>query len=134
VLGTLVQHAQFTLKQLKGILPDESAAYITRLVHELEQEGQLRQDEQGVFRWTGLPCEFPIQAWIENKVYVAPLPQTPPADRPRERLLALGAPGLRTAELLAILIRVGRTGESALQAGKGLPHALRSSWCRRAGP
>src|SRR5438094_9158628 len=42
----------------------------------------------------------------------------PAADRPRERLLSLGAAALRTAELLAILIRSGRTGESALQAGE----------------
>ena len=32
--------------------------------------------------------------------------------------MALGAPALRTAELLAILIRAGRPGESALQAGE----------------
>jgi len=42
----------------------------------------------------------------------------PVADRPRERLLSSGAPALRTAELLAILIRSGRPGESALQAGE----------------
>src|SRR6266851_428559 len=42
----------------------------------------------------------------------------PAADRPRERLLSSGAAALRTAELLAILIRSGRTGESALQAGE----------------
>jgi len=42
----------------------------------------------------------------------------PAADRPRERLRSLGAPALRTAELLAILIRSGRPGESALQAGE----------------
>jgi DNA repair protein RadC len=39
-------------------------------------------------------------------------------DRPRERLLTHGAAALRTAELLAILIRSGRPGESALQAGE----------------
>src|SRR5947207_14164313 len=42
----------------------------------------------------------------------------PAADRPRERLRSLGAPALRTAELLAILIRSGRPGESALLAGE----------------
>src|SRR5262249_37564280 len=42
----------------------------------------------------------------------------PVADRPRERLLSSGAAALRTAELLAILIRSGRPGESALQAGE----------------
>jgi DNA repair protein RadC len=46
------------------------------------------------------------------------LTQTPAEDRPRERLLKLGAGALRTAELLAILIRSGRPGESALQAGE----------------
>jgi DNA repair protein RadC len=48
------------------------------------------------------------------------VPDTPAADRPRERLLAHGAAALRTAELLAILIRVGRPGESAPQAGAKL--------------
>jgi DNA repair protein RadC len=51
-------------------------------------------------------------------VYAPQLAQTPPADRPRERLLSQGTAALRTAELLAILIRSGRTGESALQAGE----------------
>jgi len=46
------------------------------------------------------------------------LKQSPAADRPRERLLANGAAALRTAELLAILIRSGRPGESALQAAE----------------
>jgi DNA repair protein RadC len=48
----------------------------------------------------------------------------PAHDRPRERLLNLGAPALRTAELLAILIRTGRSGESALQAGERLAAAF----------
>ena len=46
--------------------------------------------------------------------------ETPSKDRPRERLLQRGAENLRLAELLAILIRVGRTGESAIQAGEKL--------------
>ena len=46
--------------------------------------------------------------------------ETPCEDRPRERLLAVGAENLRLAELLAILIRVGRPGESAMQAGEKL--------------
>ena len=41
------------------------------------------------------------------------LRETPAADRPRERLLRLGAPALTTAELLAILIGTGRAGVSA---------------------
>lgn len=44
----------------------------------------------------------------------------PAADRPRERLAALGPQALSSAELLAILLRVGVTGESAVQVGQRL--------------
>jgi len=50
--------------------------------------------------------------------------ETPANDRPRERLLALGPAQLRTAELLAILVRSGRAGESAVQAGERVAAAF----------
>jgi len=42
------------------------------------------------------------------------------SERPRERLRALGADRLSNAELLAILLRVGVPGESAVQVGQRL--------------
>lgn len=42
------------------------------------------------------------------------------SERPRERLARLGAKALSTAELLAILIRVGIRGENAVQIGHRL--------------
>lgn len=42
------------------------------------------------------------------------------SERPRERLAALGAQALSTAELLAILLRVGVKGQNAIQVGQGL--------------
>src|SRR5207253_264129 len=74
--------------------------------------------DHGTFFWVPDAGAFPSEAWLEAKIYAPQLPQTPTADRPRERLLAHGAATLRTAELLAILIRSGRPGESALQAGE----------------
>ncbi|GAB4546547.1 MAG: DNA repair protein RadC [Anaerolineales bacterium] len=41
-------------------------------------------------------------------------------DRPRERLLNLGAQALSNAELIAILLRVGVKGENAVQVGQRL--------------
>jgi len=41
-------------------------------------------------------------------------------DRPRERLAELGAGALSSAELLAILLRVGMPGENAVQQGQRL--------------
>ncbi len=42
------------------------------------------------------------------------------SERPRERLAQLGAQSLKTAELLAILLRVGIQGENAVQVGERL--------------
>lgn len=44
------------------------------------------------------------------------------SDRPRERLAQLGAQALSKAELLAILLRVGVSGENAIQVGERLLH------------
>jgi DNA repair protein RadC len=49
-----------------------------------------------------------------------PLSALPNPDRPRERLWALGAPALTTAELLAILIGTGNEGRSVLDVALGL--------------
>ena len=46
----------------------------------------------------------------------------PLGDRPRERLLALGARSLSDAELLALLLRTGRRGASALDLARHLLH------------
>jgi DNA repair protein RadC len=44
----------------------------------------------------------------------------PAAERPRERLLALGAPTLSDAELLAVLLRTGVRGKSAVDLARDL--------------
>jgi DNA repair protein RadC len=118
-LNTLLVQEKFTLPEMKERLPAELPAYVTRLVHELEKEGHLRADD-GTYTWTCELSEFPAQAWVQGKVHGTQVLQSPANDRPRERLLRLGPAALRTAELLAILIRVGQPGESALQAGEKL--------------
>ena len=44
----------------------------------------------------------------------------PPAERPRERLLANGAKTLSDAELLAVILRTGIRGKSAVDLGRDL--------------
>ena len=46
--------------------------------------------------------------------------RSPSSDRPRERLLRLGPAELKISELLAILVRAGLHGESAMQVGEKL--------------
>ena len=65
--------------------------------------------------------------------YASAIKSWPPEERPRERLLAHGPGALTTAELLAILLRTGTRGQSAveldrrgaeeLQEAKGLGQA-----------
>ena len=49
----------------------------------------------------------------------------PASDRPRERLISEGADSLSEAELLAILLRVGVAGESAVLVGQRLLHKFK---------
>ena len=44
----------------------------------------------------------------------------PPGERPREKLLERGAGSLSDAELLAIFLRVGAKGKSAVDLGRDL--------------
>jgi len=46
--------------------------------------------------------------------------ELPRSERPRERLVALGAPALSSVELLALVVGAGSTGGSALQVGQEL--------------
>ena len=44
----------------------------------------------------------------------------PESERPREKLLQLGPEGLSDGELLAVLLRIGVTGQSAEDLGRQL--------------
>jgi DNA repair protein RadC len=56
---------------------------------------------------TDLPENFSIKTWPEG-------------ERPREKLIQYGAESLTDAELLAILLRVGKPGSSAIDMGREL--------------
>jgi len=118
LLNTLGCHDTFPLGQIKAELPDEEPSFVTRVVHELAKEGLLCETEPKVFQWSNGVDSFDEDAWLDQKIYGPRMTRTPESDRPRERLLSHGAKDLRSAELIAILVRSGRPGESALQAGE----------------
>ncbi|MBI3191243.1 MAG: DNA repair protein RadC, partial [Pedosphaera parvula] len=53
----------------------------------------------------------------------------PDSERPRERLLELGPDALSSAELIAILLRVGMKGRSAIEVGEELLQRYRTLNC-----
>lgn len=55
---------------------------------------------------------------IESRSTTLSIRELPRSERPRERLVSLGASALSSAELLALLVGAGGTGGSALQVGQ----------------
>ena len=120
IVDWVLDKSAFELKQLKAALvADEKPGFVTKVVNDLEQSGFVIREHPAAtaYRWNpGKP--FLSSKWLDDKVFGAQVKNSPQQDRPRERLLDLGAPKLSTAELIAILIRSGRPGESAVMGGQ----------------
>lgn len=71
-------------------------------------------------RSTAIAAKKPAQRSGEVVRYSCTIKEMPYGDRPRERLVSLGPQALTTAELLAILIRVGNAERSAVSLGEQL--------------
>ncbi|HMP78724.1 MAG TPA: hypothetical protein PKD54_04690, partial [Pirellulaceae bacterium] len=128
VLKSLLGLPEFTVDEVHGAVEDGQIVVATTIIRELVNSGSLESCPSDVgerFRWVVDREPFPVESWITRQLLGTQLKNTPAEDRPRERLMQLGAPQLRTAELLAILIRTGRRGESALQVGEKIVNRLR---------
>lgn len=55
---------------------------------------------------------------MNNRKQIHSIKKWPEGERPREKLIKFGAEGLSDAELLAILLRVGNEGSSAIDIGR----------------
>jgi DNA repair protein RadC len=101
----------------------EEKMLISRGIHELLEDGFLSQNgakSKPLYSWTEKKKNFNPGRWIDQRVFAPTVKRSPSPDRPRERLLRLGPAQLKTSELLAILVRAGLHGESAMQVGEKL--------------
>ncbi len=117
VLGPLIELNEFSTEEAKQHCSESAPAYVTRTLGELVREGVLQRyscENQDRYRWATPREEFLPAIWIERQIHGMQVKETPPQQRPRERLLRQGAHALSTADLLAILIRVGVPKESAI--------------------
>ncbi len=127
VLGLIESRPQFAKKEIQSLCEESKPAFVTQVLKQLTQEGVLRID--GVesderFQWSHHRDSFVSEHWIEQQIAGNQVTQAPLEERPRERLLEQGAKNLKTSELLAILIRSGRKGESAVQAGQKVANQI----------
>ena len=123
VLDALVAKESFQKANIYPSFSPEEKAFIGRIISELTKDGYLSQNglkSNPSFSWTEKKKDFNPGRWIDQRVFTAAVKRSPSSDRPRERLLRLGPAELKTSELLAILVRAGQQGESALQVGEKL--------------
>lgn len=121
ILMAVAAKPEFTLAEIKEACPAVTAALVTSVVKQLEKDGvieRLGPKTKPSYRWLHDREQFATTRWIDSKLFSGQITKSPKAERPRERLLADGAGKLRVADLLAILVRSGKAGESALQAGE----------------
>ncbi len=127
VLEPICQRSEFTSTEIREVC-EETSAFVSQVLRQLTEDGHLVCDDHGReqrFRWHTSHQEFSPHLWISKQVIGKQILASPEEDRPRERLLRVGVADLRTAELLAILIRVGRKGESALDAGEKIANQFK---------
>jgi len=123
ILYAIRQLPEFSSDDAKDLCKDIAPAYITKTLKLLVKEGHLgevEREKSKLWVWTRKEIELNFDHWIDRQVYGEQIKQTPEEDRPRERLLRDGPQSLTDADLIAILIRVGVVGESAVQAGRKL--------------
>ena len=123
VVEILFSKGSFQKSDIYQALKIEEKTFIGRVINELVRDGYLTEDglkTRPHFSWSEKREGFNAGRWIDQRVFTATVKRSPSADRPRERLLRLGPAELKTSELLAILIRSGLHGESAMQAAEKL--------------
>ena len=118
VVNVLLNKDSFSKPDIYAGLKDEKPTFIGRVVTELERDGYLtKSGPRGKLQYSWLAKKegFNAGRWIDQRVFTPTVKRSPSMDRPRERLLRLGPSELKISELLAILIRSGLRGESAMQ-------------------
>jgi DNA repair protein RadC len=123
VVNTLLAKDSFNKPDIYNALKNEKPQFIGRVIGELVKDGYLTKTgirAKPEYSWSAKRGELNAGRWIDQRVFTPTVKRSPSADRPRERLLRLGPSELKTSELLAILIRSGLQGESAIQASEKL--------------
>ncbi len=121
VIAPLVGLDDFSPEQAKQTCSESLPGYVTRTLGHLVSDGVLAKvetDGKPIFRWVETKPVFDPKVWIESQIFGTQIKQSPEKDRPRERLIRSGVKTLSEADLLAILIRVGVTKESAVVAAQ----------------
>jgi DNA repair protein RadC len=121
ILSLIQERKRFRRDEIQFLCSESTPAFVTKVLNQLQQEGVIESFLESGDRYFAWKSEqFCCHQWIDRQISGDQVTQLPSEERPRERLLQVGAAALKTSELLAVLIRSGRKGESAIVAGKRL--------------
>ena len=123
IIDVLYAKSSFHKPEIYKAFQTENPQFIGRVIGELIRDGYLTNSGSKAkpkYSWATKKEEFNPGRWIDQRVFSPTVKRSPSIDRPRERLLRLGPSELKISELLAILIRSGLRGESAILAGERL--------------
>jgi DNA repair protein RadC len=120
VIQYVSTQATIQLDEAQRACQPEQPGFVTKIIRELEKSGWIVQETptDSAYRWNRGRGTFEPEKWLDDKIFGSQITNSPTEERPRERLLEIGAQQLRTSELIAILVRTGRPGESAVAAGE----------------
>lgn len=125
VLNVILERPEFDQSEVHASCNEAKLPFVRNVVQQLAADCVLsilpRENRKGPARyaWAVDRSGFDVEAWIETQISGGnQIANAPVEERPRERLGRVGVENLKESELVAILIRAGRKGESAVQAGQ----------------
>ncbi|MEM6363784.1 MAG: DNA repair protein RadC [Planctomycetota bacterium] len=120
----LTSKSGFLRQDVDQWVGDAAPRFVTRTINQICKEGLLERDHESDgeprYRWSSENPAAEIHRWIDKRIHGDQVKRAPEQQRPRERLIEHGVASLSDADLLAILIRVGVVGESAITGGSRL--------------
>ncbi|MEM7560765.1 MAG: UPF0758 domain-containing protein [Planctomycetota bacterium] len=124
VLSIAASKQEFDRDEIVSLCNEARSAFVGNVLKQLASDAVISYipgENYGTTRYTWIVNrdKFDSDSWIHQQIHSGnQVQRAPKEERPRERLLQLGAERLKTSELLAILIRSGLRGESAVQSGQ----------------
>ncbi len=95
-------------------------SWIGRIINTLVKEKSLGVENKNNYQWNKKAKEFYQAEWLKKRTPLYPIKTIQREGRPREKLLKEGEEKLSDAELLAIFLRTGIKGKSAIDVAKNL--------------
>ncbi|MGB3477817.1 MAG: DNA repair protein RadC [bacterium] len=118
ILNAMLQNNRFSKADIYKCR--ESKQLIGKVINTLVSEGALIRKTENDYQWVKSEKEKYKTEWQNISISRHQLKRLAKEDRPREKLLILGPSKLTVSELLAIFLRTGAKGKSAIHLANEL--------------